>query len=460
MTSRIVLTDPSGTVLSHSPDLPDWLGMDPGPLTDLPDWLGMDPGPLTDLLAHLPQGINCQAFPLDNGTTVHHLSREEPGLAEQLQQDNQMLRETLDAIDGPVVVYSSDLRYVFGNRAYHDFYPHLPGEPELVGKTYDEVLAISMSADTIVDPLAHIDPPGFIAARRAHMLDRSHSFSEQHNPRLGRWTTLRVKWTPSGNRVSLRVDITPLKRLQQELLDTQRMKTIGHISGGVAHNFNNLLTVITSNLEMLLEDARLPADSIQLARRALSSAEAGARLVRQLLSFAQRDLTQTRAIDPNQVLADMAELLRGAAGAAITVEIVPSGPIGLIQVDPTQFATAMMNLVLNARDAVQEGLTAGTTRHGRIRISAAWVSEGSQPMVAIRVSDNGCGMPPEVAAAAFDPFFTTKGLATASGLGLSQVHGFATGAGGDVAIQSMPGSGTSVEIKLPMAHVERVGTAG
>jgi signal transduction histidine kinase len=448
LTSRIVLTDPSGTVLSHSPDLADWLGLGPGPITDL----------LGHLLANLPPDIHSQAFPLDNGTTVHHLSRSKPSLVEHLQQENQMLRETLDAIDGPVVVYSGDLRYIFGNRAYHDFYPHLPPEAELVGKTYEQVLGISLSADTIVDPLAHIDQQGFIAARRAHMLDRSHSFSEQHNPKLGRWTTLRVKWTPSGNRVSLRVDITPLKRLQQELLDTQRMKTIGHISGGVAHNFNNLLTVITSNLEMLLEDARLPADSTQLARRALSSAEAGARLVRQLLSFAQRDLIQNRAIDPNTMLADMAELLRGAAGAAIALEIVPSGPIGFIHVDPAPFATAMMNLVLNARDAVQDGIAAGTTRHGRIRISASGISEGTQPMVALRVSDNGCGMSPEVAAAAFDPFFTTKGLATASGLGLSQVHGFATGAGGDVRIQSVPGSGTSVEIKLPMAQGERVGT--
>jgi signal transduction histidine kinase len=437
VTKRIILTDPNGLLLSGSPDLSDWLG--------LPTI------PLHEPLASLPPGIHSQAFPLENGTTVHVLSREEPSAVERLQQDNQMLRETLDAIDGPVVVYSSDLHYVFGNRSYHDFYPHLPPEHDLVGKTYEQVLGISMSADTIADPLARTDPARFVAARRAHMLDRDHSFSEQHNPKLGRWTTLHVKWTPSGNRVSLRVDITPFKRLQQELLDTQRMKTIGHISGGVAHNFNNLLTVITSNLEMLLEDARLPADGASLARRALSSAEAGARLVRQLLSFAQRDFTQTRTVDPNMVLAEMADLLRGAAGSAVPTEIVPAPDLGLVHVDPSQFATAMMNLVLNARDAVQQGLASGTTRHGRIRISTMRVSEGAQPMVSVRVSDNGCGMAPEVAAAAFDPFFTTKGLATASGLGLSQVHGFVTSVGGDVRIQSVPGSGTSVEIQLPMA---------
>ena len=432
------MTDAAGRFLSGSPDLTEWLG-----LAHEPDH---------NLLANLPADISCQAFPLADGTTVHHLSRDTPSLAARLQQDNQMLRETLDAIDGPVVVYSSDLRYVFGNRAYHEFYPHLPPEPELAGKTYEQVLAISMAADTIADPLARTDPARYIASRRAHMLDRDHSFSEQHNPRIGRWTTIRVKWTQSGNRVSLRVDVTPLKRLQQELLDTQRMKTIGHISGGVAHNFNNLLTVITSNLEMLLEDPRLPADDTQLAHRALASAEGGARLVRQLLSFAQRDVTQTRAVDPNQMLADMAELLRGAAGSSIPVEIVPAGSIGLVHVDPAQFATAVMNVVLNARDAVQQGLQSGTTRHGRIRISTVRIGDGAHPLVAIRVSDNGCGMAPEVMAAAFDPFFTTKGLATASGLGLSQVHGFATGAGGDVRIQSVPQAGTSVEIQLPMTR--------
>ncbi len=440
MISRIVQTDPNGRVLSHSPDLADWLGL--------------GPEPVQYLLDHLPKDIRRQSFPLDNATTVHLLSRDIPTEAERLQQDNQMLRETLDAIDGPVVVYSSDLHYVFGNSAYHAFYPHLPPEAELAGKTYDEVLALSLAAGTVADPLARTDPARYRATRRAHMLDRAHSFREHHNPDLGRWTTLRVKWTPSGNRVSLRVDVTPLKRLQQELLDTQRMKTIGHISGGVAHNFNNLLTVITGNLEMLLADGRLPADRSHLARRALSSAEAGARLVRQLLSFAQRDVTQTRAVDPDLVLADMAELLRSTAGAAITLEITPSDTIGRIQVDPTQFATAVMNLVLNARDAVQDSLAAGTLRHGHIRISAVQVHRSTQPMAAIRVSDNGCGMPPEVAAAAFDPFFTTKGLAAASGLGLSQVHSFATGAGGDVRIHSVLGQGTSVEIQLPMVTDE------
>jgi len=238
----------------------------------------------------------------------------------------------------------------------------------------------------------------------------------------------------------------------------------------VAHNFNNLLTVIISNIEMLLDDAGLAAESALLARRALSSAESGARLVRQLLSFARRDFVQARPVNPDQMLADMIDLLRGAAGSAIPIELLPHRTVterartdstgtdstgtdsaeSQIEIDPAQFATAMMNLVLNARDAVQAGIAAGTTSHGRIRISISRATTANgRAIVLIRVADNGCGMSSEVAAAAFDPFFTTKGLAVASGLGLSQVHGFVVGAGGEVRIQSVPNSGTSVEMQLP-----------
>lgn len=435
--TRVVVTDQNGQVLSCSPDLPQFLARSDQPSPHL----------LAELLASLPSFIVHQALPLNDGTLAHTLTRLPPEHV-QLQHDNRMLRETLDAIDGPVVVYSNDLIYVFGNAAYHAFYRHLPAEAELIGKPYDHVLGLSLAAGATTDPQARADPAAFIAERRTAMLQRVNSTQEIHSSRLGRWTTVRTTWTESGNRVSLRVDITALKRLQQELLDTQRMKTIGHISGGVAHNFNNLLTVIISNIEMVLENDDLGEDSARLVRRALSGAEAGARLVLQLLTFARRDVTEAQTIDPVLVLTDMAELLRGAAGASIPIEIVPASEVSMIRVDPAQFATALMNLVLNARDAVQSGLRERTTRRGRIRISIATTPES---LVAITVSDNGCGMPPEVVVAAFDPFFTTKGPAAASGLGLSQVHGFALGAGGDVRIQSVLGSGTSVEIELPAA---------
>lgn len=437
-------------MLTCSPDLAGWLRRtgsvtphEPEPLAGIEAAIDSHA-----LLANLPSDIIHQALPLADGTTAHTLTRTSDTTIAALHRDVAMLRETLDAVEGQIVVYDSNLIYVFGNAAYHSFYPHLPPEAELVGKPYEHVLGLSIAAGATVDPLHRADPQDFIAERRAAILVRTQATRETHNARMNRWSTVRTNWPPHGNRVSLRVDITALKRLQQQLLDTQRTRTIGHISGGVAHNFNNLLTVIISNIEMLLDEPSLTEKTTRLARRTLSSAEAGARLVRQLLSFSQPDATPTRTIDPNQILADMADMLHGAAGPTIPIEIVPDPQAGGVRADPAQLTIAMMNLVLNARDAVKEGLKAGTTRHGRIRITTApakWTEAG----VSIRVSDNGIGMSPDVVAAAFDPFFTTKGLATSSGLGLSQVHSFAVGTGGDVRIQSVPGAGTSVEILLP-----------
>ncbi len=413
--------------------------------------------PDAELLARLPPDVTVQSCPLDDGTTAHVLTRDATQRENaELRRDSRMLRETLDAIDGPVVVYSNTLVYVFGNRAYHAFYPHLPPEEVLVGKSYDEVLGLSIAAGAVSNPRAALDTAAYVAERRTAMLDRQDKISESHNPKLRRWSSVRVQWTPSGNRVSLRVDITAIKRLQQDLLNTQRMKTIGRISGGVAHNFNNLLTVISGNLEMLLDDPGLSEAGRHMAMRAFSGAEAGARLVRQLLTFARRDITQSRVLDPNTLVADMAELLRGGAGSGIIVMVELEAGVGMVDVDPAQLSDALMNLVLNAREAVEAAARGGAATGGRITITTSRSEDAPDfvsipSFVSIRVTDNGIGMAPEVAAEAFDPFFTTKGLAVASGLGLSQVHGFAIGAGGTVTIDSTRGEGTTIDIRLPVA---------
>jgi signal transduction histidine kinase len=435
VTSRVLIIDSDGNCRTASPDLVDWLGI--------------SGTAAADLLNRLPDDVSVASFPLEDGAVAHVLTRSAE--LQRLHRDNAMLRETLDAIDGPVVVYTGELIYVFGNKAYHAFYPHLPPEAELVGKSYEHVLGLSVAAGTIPNPRAKTDPVAFVAERRAAMLDQRNTTEEVYNSKLGRWSSVRVQWTPSGNRVSLRVDITALKRLQQDLLSTQRMKTIGRISGGVAHNFNNLLTVISGNLEMLLDDATLPPMARRMATRSLSGAESGARLVRQLLTFAQRDTTQARPLDPNAHLTEMAELLRGAVGSSITVVFSLAPDVGQISVDPAQFSAALMNIMLNARDAVTEAVQTGTASKGLITIATSdrTTYPDHRHYVSIKVIDNGIGMSAEVAAEAFDPFFTTKGLAVASGLGLSQVHGFALGAGGAVQIETVPGEGTTIELRMP-----------
>ncbi|MCW3477756.1 ATP-binding protein [Rhodovastum sp. RN2-1] len=363
-----------------------------------------------------------------------------------LRGENAMLRETLDAIDGTVAVYGPDLRYRFGNRRYHELFPHLPPDEMLAGRHYADVLALSIDAGTVADRSAYADPQAFIARRVAEIGDRDRKSRELYNKKTDTWALIRVKWTPTGNRVALRVDITELKRLQQELLRSQRMETIGRISGGVAHDFNNLLTVIIGNLEMIRLRPDDPARVRARSAAALAAAEAGAQLIRQLLTFAQRDIARPRIVNPNVLLAGMADLLRRTIGQAIPLAMALGPDVGSANIDASQFESAIVNLLLNAREAVVA--VRGIDATGAITLTTR--NEG-RDMIAVSVSDTGAGMTEDVAAQAFEPFFTTKPMGTASGLGLSQVYGFAAGAGGQARIDSAPGRGTTITLLLPRA---------
>jgi signal transduction histidine kinase len=363
-----------------------------------------------------------------------------------LRRENAMLRETLDAIDGTVAVYDADMRYCFGNRGYHELFPHAPPDEDLVGRSFEELLRASIAAGAVNDPNAYRDTEAFIARRVAEINDRNQTTRELYNPHSDRWSQIRVKWTPGGNRVALRIDITSLKRLQQELLRAHRMETIGRISGGVAQDFNNLLTIITGNLEMIRLRAADPARVAALARSAMTAAENGARLIRQLLTFAHRDLTQPRLLDPNALLTAMADLLRRTGGPDVDFRMDLAKNLGEAHFDSTQFESAVANLVLNAREAL---VGRGSPR--RIAVITGHERIDDVEFLTISVTDTGPGMTEEAVAQAFEPFFTTKPVGCGPGLGLSQVHGFATGANGQARISSGPDRGTTVTILLPRA---------
>ena len=215
-----------------------------------------------------------------------------------------------------------------------------------------KLLGASIDAGTVMDPNARNNKAAYIARRVAELQDRRLATREVYHAKLDRWWQIRAKWTPSGNRVALRIDITGLKRLQKELLRAHRMETIGRVSGGVAHDFNNLLTIITGNLEMIRLRAKDPARVTQLAGTAMIAAENGARLIRQLLTFAQRDVTQPRRLNPNQLLSDMADLLRRTGGFETKFSLELGEDSGESHFNSTQFKSAVVNLVLNAREAL------------------------------------------------------------------------------------------------------------
>ena len=434
---RLLILGPGGEVMSHSPDLAQWLGVPPGELAQA-------------ATATLP-GVVVETSVLQGGATALVFRRRAADMA-GLRRENHLLRETLDAIDGTVVVYDADLRFLLANAAYFDMFTHLPRDGSLVGRTYAEILADSITAHRVGDQRAYENPAAFIVEREAEVRLPREVKRDAYHPERERWVRIQSKWTPSGNRVALRIDITAIRRLQEELEGAERLKTVGRIAGGVAHNFNNILTVICGNLDLMLSSPDMTSALSALARRAMASADAGARLTRQLLIFAQRDLTHPQPAAAHMLLTQVHGLLRGVAGPDMVVEMDLTDREGMVCVDRTQFEAAMVNVVLNARDAITERrLTRQGDTSGRIiiRLTAPPVRADEVRMIRVSVTDNGCGMLPEVAAEAFEPFFTTKHPNVATGLGLSQVQGFVASAGGHASIESAPGVGTTITLFLP-----------
>ncbi len=277
-----------------------------------------------------------------------------------------------------------------------------------------------------------------------------------------------------GSRISSRLDQalavagernTELARSREALAQAQRLEAIGQLTGGVAHDFNNLLTVVLGNLDLILR-AQGDAEKIErLAQGAMRAAQRGEHLVRQLLTYARRQITRPDTVNLNQLIVNLESLMHRVIGEQIEVVTTLSPVLAPAQIDPAQFETAMLNLVINARDAMAGG--------GRITIETCNVTLDRQytadnpeltagAYVMIAVSDSGSGMAREVLARAFDPFFTTKEVGKGSGLGLSQVYGFAKTAGGHVKIYSELGIGTTVKLYLPKSSdrpvVPEIGT--
>ena len=254
-------------------------------------------------------------------------------------------------------------------------------------------------------------------------------------------------------------DLTERRAAEEHLRQSQKMEGIGQLTGGVAHDFNNLLTVIIGNLEAMqrhLGDNSL--DSATL-RRSADNAMRGARraesLTHRLLAFSRQQPLEPKSVDIGRLVSGMSDLLRRTLGEQIAVETVLTGGLWRAHADPNQLEVAIINLAVNARDAMPTGgkLTIETANvHLDERYAAAQVEVLPGQYILLAVTDNGTGMPADVKAKAFDPFFTTKDIGQGTGLGLSQVYGFVKQSRGHVKIYSEVGEGTTVKIYLPRFH--------
>jgi PAS domain S-box-containing protein len=250
-------------------------------------------------------------------------------------------------------------------------------------------------------------------------------------------------------------DITERKTTEEQLRQSQKMETIGHLTGGVAHDFNNLLMVIMGNLDLLLDRLQKEPETASLINSAITAAERGAALTRQLLAYARRQPLAPRDLDVNAAIQGLSRLLRRTLGEQVEIETILGGGLWHAMADAAQVENAVINLAINARDAMPNGgkLTLETA-NASFDKNYAGLNEDVAPgqYVMIAVTDTGTGMTPDVVARAFEPFFTTKPVGRGTGLGLSMVYGFAKQSGGHAKIYSEPGHGTTVKLYLPRAR--------
>ena len=263
--------------------------------------------------------------------------------------------------------------------------------------------------------------------------------------------SIRLRFELNETNLRLHAEMAEHRATEAALRQAQKLEAVGQLTGGIAHDFNNLLTVVIGNLVLASGRASDNSNILPLLQSALRAAERGVALIQRLLAFARKQRLNPQSVDLGSLVAGIEELLQRTVGPAIRLEIVADGDLAPAHVDANQVELAILNLAINARDAMPVGGTLRISLHnqGADRNSPADLTAGDY--VVLSICDTGTGMDEATLAQAFDPFFTTKEVGSGSGLGLPMVQGFAGQSGGAVRIHSKLGEGTTVELWLPQA---------
>ncbi len=250
-------------------------------------------------------------------------------------------------------------------------------------------------------------------------------------------------------------DVTRERRIEQQLRQSEKMESIGQLAGGIAHDLNNIITGINGHMELLMMRTGQNADVAREGALILKSGERAAALIRKILAFSRRQMLRPREIDLRSVLTGMREVLQVMLTDGVELRVVAAPDAGVVKADPSQIEQVVMNLVVNARDAMPDG-GAITVELANVALDAEFAERAPGvkpgPYVVLSVTDTGLGMDDETRLRAFEPFFTTKDKSKGTGLGLSTVHGVIQQSGGTVEIESAPGQGTTVRAYLPRLH--------
>ena len=259
-----------------------------------------------------------------------------------------------------------------------------------------------------------------------------------------------------GEIIGALLDVTERRSLEEQLAQARKMESVGQLTGGIAHDFNNLLTVVIGNLDLLARRAGHDERTERQLTAMRYAAERGRSLTRQLLAFSRRQHLSPVTLDVNALIATFASLLQQAVGETVTVELDLADTQLKAHVDAAQLETTLLNLAVNARDAMPQGgrLTIRTRLMDRANGARTPALEGPGPWIAIEVTDTGVGIPSSALERIFEPFFTTKDVGKGSGLGLSQVYGFVQQSGGHITVDSEPAKGSSFRLFLKMSERE------
>jgi PAS domain S-box-containing protein len=386
---------------------------------------------------------------VDDGLTIYlqdiaARKRSERALAES----HALLERVFEASSDPIFVKDRGGHYLMANSA--TAHAMAIERQTLIGKKDADFLPPDISA-RIEDADRRV-----MESRTESIVDMEFAGPVRGEPRILLVTKYPLR-NPSGEVVGLvgmLKDITERKRVEERLRGSQRLEAVGRLTGGVAHDFNNLLQVVIGNLDLLASDPGIAPHARQLAEGGLAAALRGSDLTKRLLSFARLQPLKPTRFDLNEQLERIVPLLRRTLGDSITVQVRPAAGLWPVLADASQIDDAVINLSINARDAMPDGgrLTL-ETRNARLDEDYAARNADVSPgdYVVLSVTDTGVGMPPEVLARAVEPFYTTKEVGKGSGLGLAQVYGFARQSNGHLKLLSEVGHGTTVSLYLPRA---------
>jgi two-component system cell cycle sensor histidine kinase/response regulator CckA len=355
--------------------------------------------------------------------------------AEALTRQTELLQSILEHLPVMVSVYDAAGASVFVNRQWERAF----------GWTLGEVRRMNVFEEVYPDPEERARAVAFVKEGSGAWME----FSPR--ARDGRivpssWACVRLS---DGTSVRIGQDISERQQLQQRLLQSQKMEALGQLAGGVAHDFNNVLTVISACATFVLEEVGASAPCAGDVREIMAASNRAAALTRQLLAFSRRQMLRPEIVDVNQAIQAMSKSLGRLIGEHIQLSIVTSAHLASVEADVHQLEQVVLNLVVNARDAIQDN---GTITVETFYCPAVPDDPKARDELVISVSDNGCGIEPAILNRIFEPFFTTKGVGKGTGLGLATVHGIVEQSGGRVEVSSRVGKGTTFRVFLPMTE--------